>query len=83
MVNGDQLLMMLSRVYGYILLARVLVSFIQVDPYHPAVQFLYSITEPVLKPIRERLPSGQGLDFSPMIAWVLLQLVTTVLVSTF
>jgi len=31
------------------------------------VRFLYRITEPVLRPVRERLPIAMGLDFSPMI----------------
>jgi YggT family protein len=36
------------------------------DPWNPIVQFLYQITEPVLRPIRRRLPVA-GIDLSPMI----------------
>ena len=73
----------LGRLYMFVLLARVVVSFIQVDPYHPAIQFLYRITEPVLQPIRQILPPAGGLDFSPFVAMLLVQLLTSVIASTF
>ncbi len=73
------LIVVLARLYQVILLARVLMTWVQVDPYHPAVQLLYQVTEPVLRPIRELLPSGPGLDFSPLVAMLLVQLVTTVI----
>ncbi len=67
----------------FVLLARVLLSWIQIDPYHPAVQFLYQITEPVLRPIRQMLPEGGPLDFSPLVAMLLVQLLTSVVATTF
>jgi YggT family protein len=67
----------------FVLLARVLLSWIQIDPYHPAVQFLYQITEPVLRPIRQMLPAGGALDFSPLVAMLLVQLLTSVVATTF
>ena len=73
----------LGRLYMFVLLARVVVSFIQVDPYHPAIQFLYRITEPVLQPIRQILPPAGGLDFSPFVAMLLVQLLTSIIASTF
>ncbi len=73
---------MLGRLYLFVLLARVLISWVRVDPYHPAVQVLFQLTEPVLKPIRDVLPSGSGLDFSPVVAMLLVQLVTELLAST-
>ena len=43
------------------------------DPSNPIVRFLYRVTEPVLRPVRERLPTYQiGLDFSPMIVILVL-----------
>jgi len=67
----------------FVLLARVLLSWVQIDPYHPAVQVLYQITEPVLQPIRQMLPAGGGLDFSPLVAMLLVQLLTSVVATTF
>lgn len=55
-------------VYIYIIIARALISWVNPDPYNPIVRFLYRATEPVLQPVRERLPSTQmGIDFSPMV----------------
>lgn len=77
------LIVTIGRVYMFVLLARVLLSFMQINPYHPAVQFLYQITEPVLQPIRQILPPAGGLDFSPFVAMLLVQLLTSVIASTF
>lgn len=77
------LVVMLGQIYQFVLLARVLISWVQVDPYHPAVQFLYQLTEPVLGPIRRVLPQTMGLDFSPIIAMILVQVLTEIIAATF
>lgn len=71
-----QLVNSLFVVYRYLLLARVLMSWIpNLDPTHPVVKFLYGITEPVLQPIRNILPEGTMIDFSPIIVFLLLPIV--------
>ena len=77
------LLVMLAQLYQLVLLARVLISWVQVDPYHPVVQVLYQLTEPVLRPIRNVLPQTMGMDFSPVVAMILIQLVAEVVSATF
>ena len=47
--------------------ARAVISWVQADPYHPIVQFLYTTTEPILRPIRRRLPAMTGIDISPLV----------------
>jgi YggT family protein len=66
-----QLLLVVLQLYSWILLARALISWIpNLDPYHPAVQFLYTITEPVLEPIRKLVPPlGGMIDISMIIAF--------------
>jgi YggT family protein len=55
--------------YMWIIIIRALLSWVNPDPYNPIVRFMYRVTEPVLRPIRDRLPTYQiGLDLSPMIA---------------
>lgn len=65
------LLLIVLQLYSYVLLARALVSWIpNLDPYHPAVQFLYQITEPVLEPIRKIIPPlGGVMDISIIVAF--------------
>jgi YggT family protein len=54
--------------YMWVIVARAILSWVNPDPYNPIVQFLYRVTEPVLRPIRRRLPFGNmGIDFSPFI----------------
>ncbi|MBI3327226.1 MAG: YggT family protein, partial [Nitrospinae bacterium] len=54
--------------YMWIIIIRAVISWVSPDPYNPIVQFLYRATEPVLEPIRRRLPSsGFGIDFSPLL----------------
>ena len=55
--------------YIIVLLARVLLSWVQVDPRNPIVNLINQLTEPLLAPIRRLLPQSGGVDFSPMVAF--------------
>jgi YggT family protein len=61
------LLNLVIAAYIWIIIARAIISWVSPDPYNPIVRFLYRVTEPVLRPVRERLPIAMGIDFSPMI----------------
>jgi len=53
------------------------------DPYNPIVRFLYRVTEPVLRPIRHRLPTvGMGLDLSPVVVLLAIKFVEWFLVDS-
>jgi YggT family protein len=52
--------------YMWVIIIRALISWVNPDPWNPIVRFLYQVTEPVLRPIRHRLPFG-GIDLSPMV----------------
>ncbi len=60
----------LFTAFNFIILIRVVLSWVNVDPYNPLVRMIYQITEPVLAPIRRIVPPMAGLDFSPLIAWI-------------
>jgi YggT family protein len=53
--------------YMLLIFGRVIISWVNADPYNPIVQFLHQATEPVLQPIRRRLGIYGGVDFSPII----------------
>lgn len=54
--------------YMWVVIARAVLSWVNPDPYNPIVRFLASVTDPVLYPIRRRLPLFfGGIDFSPML----------------
>ena len=63
-----QILNIVLQLYMWIIIVRALLSWVNPDPYNPIVQFLNSITEPVLYRVRQLIPmSGMGIDFSPII----------------
>lgn len=61
------------------LIARVVLSWIQLDPSNPIVTVVYQVTEPILAPIRRVLPRTGMLDLSPMIAIILVTIIREVL----
>ena len=68
-------------IYLVVLFARVVLSWIRL-PYNPIVVAIYKMTEPVLSPIRRRLPMTWGIDFSPMILFLLLFAIRIVVVDS-
>ena len=58
--------------YEIAIVARTLLPWFRVSPYHPVMRFLIQITEPLLAPIRRSLPTIGGFDFSPMAALLIL-----------
>ncbi|MCK9164697.1 MAG: YggT family protein [Candidatus Cloacimonas sp.] len=63
------------------ILARVFASWIIRNPYNRLYHFLLTITEPLLGQIRRILPPMMGLDFSPIIAFFILNLLTKLISS--
>ncbi|MBF0401017.1 MAG: YggT family protein [Magnetococcales bacterium] len=55
-------------IYTWMILIRILLSWVNPDPYNPIVQFLVRATEPVLEPLRRAIPPMAGLDLSPVVA---------------
>ena len=67
--------------YMWIIIARALLSWVNPDPSNPIVRFLYRVTEPVLRPIRHRLPTfSMGLDLSPLVVLLAIYLLRDFLV---
>ena len=65
----------------WLILIRALISWVSPDPFNPIVQFLYRATDPILDPIRERLPMS-GIDISPIIAFLAIIFLQKFLVAT-
>ncbi len=71
------------NLYMWIIIIRALLSWVNPDPYNPIVQFLYRITEPVLYPIRRRLPFlRMGIDFSPIVVILVIIFLQYFLITT-
>jgi YggT family protein len=76
-----QLVDLLFTVYIFVIIGRTFLSWVQVDPYNPVVVWIYRLTEPVLAPIRNFLPSTGTIDWSPTVALFLLIILRQIVVS--
>ncbi len=50
-----------------VIIARAVLSWVSPDPYNPIVRIIIQLSEPLLYPVRRRLPHIGGLDLSPMV----------------
>ncbi len=69
----------LARLLSLAILVRVLLSWLPIDRNGRFVEIILQITEPIVGPIRSVLPTFGGLDLSPMIALLLIEMVHGVL----
>ena len=67
----------------WIIIFRAVISWVNPDPYNQIVVFLYRVTEPVLQPIRRKLPMRNiGIDISPIIVILIIVFLKYFLVET-
>ena len=78
--------LLLYNVIGFVevaltvlIIARIAVSWIGLSPWHPVVRWLRIIVDPILAPFRRILPSFSGIDFSPILAIVVIFFVAQIL----
>ncbi len=58
---------------------RVIMSWVPMRLPFGLNELVWNVTEPVLAPIRRYLPIAGGMDFSPLIAFLLIQIVASLL----
>lgn len=80
---ASQVIYLLSTLFIVAIIARSLLSWFHLDPRSPLIQALNSITEPILDPIRRIMPRLGSIDFSPLVAILLLQFISRGLVQFF
>lgn len=82
--------MLVNLIYYIIvgfLLAHAVISWVRPDPYDPKwgpiITFVNQVTDPVLSPIRRRMPPTGMIDFSPLVVWFIAAVVRSILLSIF
>lgn len=70
---------LIVKIYFWSVIAVVVVSWIAPGSNHPAIQLVAQITEPVMRPVRNIVPSMGGLDLSPIIVFLILNVVSVVI----
>ncbi len=69
--------------YMWIIIGRAIISWVNPDPHNPIVRFLNAVTEPILSPIRRKIPINLGgIDFSPILVILAIIFLQSFLVKT-
>lgn len=68
------------KVFIYGIVIQAILSWINPGTYNPAVSLLHALTEPVLRPVRRMLPPISGLDLSPLLAILVLEVLRRLVV---
>jgi YggT family protein len=66
---------LLVNIYFFALLAMIILSWVAPGSSHPALLLLHQITEPVMAPFRKALPPMGGMDFSPILVFILINVI--------
>jgi YggT family protein len=74
------LLVAILRVYTWLILARVVLSWVNPNPRNEMLVWVIRLTEPVLRPLRALIPL-QGIDLSPILAWLLISLLARLIMQ--
>ena len=76
-----QILDIVLNLAYWLILIRALISWVNPDPYNEVVKLLHRTTEPILEPIRRKMPR-MGIDLSPIIAFIGIIFLKSFLVRT-
>ena len=74
------LLLPIINLYSLVVVAAVVISWLQLPASNLIAQIIDTLTDPALKPIRRVLPPVSGIDFSPMVLLLGLQILKGLLV---
>lgn len=70
---------LIVKIYFWSVLAIVIISWIAPGSPHPAIQLIGQLTEPVMRPVRNVMPAIGGLDLSPIVVFLILNVVSIVI----
>jgi YggT family protein len=76
----ESILIILQRTLVILILLKVILSYF-VDPYHPFRQSVDRIVDPLLNPIKKIVPVIGGLDFSPLVLLILIEIIFSLLMN--
>jgi YggT family protein len=69
------------NIYFWAIIISIVASFIAPFSAHPALVLIRQLTEPVMAPFRRLLPSMGGLDFSPILVFLAIRIIQTVVIG--
>ena len=63
---------LLINLYFFILIAMIIISWVAPGSRHPAIELIWQVSEPVMAPVRSLLPNMGGIDFSPILLFIII-----------
>lgn len=78
-----RVIMLVIQIFWWSILIVIIAGWIAPGSYHPALALLQQITEPLLAPARRLLPPMGGLDFSPIVVFLILGVIERILPELF
>jgi len=82
-LTAAEIVSLLLTVYMWTIVASALISWVSPDPYNPIVRFLYRVTNPVLRPIRQLIGNRLGpIDISPLIVVFIIYFIQKFLITS-
>jgi len=74
---GEALAYLINLVFGFLLLAvalRFLLAWVRADFYNPLSQFIVTVTNPLLRPLRRVIPGWVGVDWPALVLLLMLKM---------
>ena len=68
-----ELLSLLLNIFLFSIFVQVIISWVNPGSHNPITSLLYSITEPIMAPCRKLIPPVSGMDLSPLVALIGIQ----------
>jgi len=65
----------------FAILASIVLSWLAPQTNHPGAYLLHQLTEPVMSPVRRMLPNLGGLDLSPILVFIMINLVDMLVIQ--
>ena len=78
--SAADLLALIIHIFMFVIFVQIIISWLSPGLYHPVTVILYKLSEPLLRPARRYIPAINGLDFSPLLVFIFLQLSLILLV---
>ncbi len=76
----ETIIIVIEQTLLLLILLKIILSYFM-DPFHPFRQSIDRLVEPLLKPIRQIVPSFGRFDFSPVILMILVEILARVLLN--
>jgi YggT family protein len=70
--SAVSLVLLTFNLFFWLIIIRIIISWVSAGGYNPAVAMVYSLTEPLLRPFRRLIPPIGGFDISPIFALIAL-----------